>query len=169
MVQITASSKGFSLTPPVRLFHPVEARSVVFPIQSVFIDSERLQAKRALVPDTVDAMPGYLLKPEIIALLDAEKHPTYRLILDAMWNTGARISDVLPLTPRNFMDDGYDFSVNLRTLKQHPRRPTNAALQPSPNRYVPIVDHALQNRVQSFLYAGHFKKIGAFFRWHNKS
>ena len=62
-------------------------------------------------------MPSYLLKPEVLALLDADKHPTYRLILDLMWTTGARVSEVLALTPASFLDDGYDFGVILKTLK----------------------------------------------------
>ncbi len=77
-------------------------------------------AKRPTVLQTIDAMPTYLLKPEVLGLLEAEKHPTYRLILDLMWTTGARISEVLALTPSSFVDDGYDFGVILKTLKQRP-------------------------------------------------
>jgi len=145
------------------LFYPVEVASDAFPIQSVQIDWDRLIAKRPTVLKTIDAMPVYLLKPEILVLLDAEKHPTYRLILDLMWITGARISEVLALTPSSFIDDGYDFGVILKTLKQRPGRPSNSSLQRSPKRYVPIVDLLLQDRIQSFLYAGHFKKTERVF------
>lgn len=140
------------------LLQPVEETPAVFPIQSVRIDWDRLVAKRPTVLKTIDAMPVYLLKPEILGLLDAEKHPTYRLILDLMWTTGARISEVLALTPGSFIEDGYDFGVILKTLKQRPGRPSKASLQRSPKRYVPIVDLLLQDRIQSYLYAGHFKK-----------
>lgn len=143
---------------PARLFQPVEPADVSFPIQSVRIDWDRLIAKRLTVLKTIDAMPVYLLKPEVLALLDAEKHPTYRLILDLMWTTGARISEVLALTPSSFEDDGYDFGVILKTLKQRPGRPSKKALQRSPKRYVPIIDLALQDRIQSYLYAGNFRK-----------
>jgi len=148
---------------PVRLFHPAEPPDVVFPIQSVQINWDRLIAKRALVLRTIDAMPVYLLKPEIVALLDAEKHPTYRLILDLMWTTGARISEVLALTPASFIDDGYDFGVILKTLKQGPGRPTKKSLQRSPKRYVPISDHLLEDRIRSYLHTGHFKKTQRLF------
>ncbi len=141
-----------------RLFHPEEPPVAAFPIQSVRIDWDRLIAKRPTVLETIDAMPAYLLKPEVLGLLDAEKHPTYRLILDLMWTTGARISEVLALTPASFIDDGYDFGVILKTLKQRPRRPSKAALQRSPKRYLPIVDMLLQDRIQSYLYAGRFRK-----------
>ena len=105
------------------LFRCVEAPDISFPIQSVRIDWDRLIAKRPLILETVDQMPVYLLKPEVLGLLDAEKDPTYRL-------TG---------------------------------RPSKAALQRSPKRYVPIVDLLLQDRIQSYLYAGRFKKIERIF------
>lgn len=148
---------------PKRLFQPREEPLNAFPIQAVRIDWERLLAKRPTVLETIDAMPAYLLKPEVLGLLEAEKHPTYRLILDLMWTTGARISEVLALTPSSFIDDGYDFGVILKTLKQRPGRPSNAALQRSPKRYVPIVDRLLQDRIQSYLYAGNFKKTERIF------
>lgn len=156
--------KNFPVDTPFRrprppgLFTPAEPTDIAFPIQAIAIDWERLIAKRATVLETVDAMPSYLLKPEVLSLLDAEKHPTYRLILDLMWTTGARVSEVLALTPSHFIDDGYDFGVILKTLKQRPGRPRKAALQRSPRRYVPIVDHLLQDRVQSYLYAAGLRK-----------
>ena len=163
MVQNTISDSGFPQPRPQRLFHPVEAPSIAFPIQSVHIDWDRLVAKRPTVLETIDAMPVYLLKPEVLRLLDAQKHPTYRLILDLMWTTGARISEVLALTPSSFMDDSYDFGVILKTLKQRPGRPSKASLQRSPKRYVPIVDYALQDRIQSYLYAHRFPKAQRIF------
>ena len=126
-----------------RLFHPVEAPVTDFPIQQVTIDWDRLVAKRPIVLQTIDQMPVYLFKPEILTLLDAEKHPTYRLILDIMWTTGARISEVLALKPSSFIDDGYDFGVILKTLKTRAGRPTKRSLQRSPRRYVPIADYLL--------------------------
>lgn len=115
-----------------------------FAIQQVHIDWARLIAKRPLVLDTVEAMPAYLLKPEVLALLAAEPHPAYRLILDLMWSTGARISEILALTPASFVDDGYDFGVILQTLKQ--------GGAPRPKRYIPIPDTVLRDRIQSYLY-----------------
>jgi len=163
MVQNTLIDSGFPNTQPAKLFHPVEEPLIRFPIQSVRIDWDRLIAKRPTVLDTIDAMPVYLLKPEILVLLDAEKHPTRRLVLDLMWTTGARVSEILALTSTSFVDDGYDFGVILKTLKQRAGRPSKASLQRSPKRYIPIVDHLLQDRIQSFLYAGHFKKAERLF------
>ncbi|MBW2939149.1 tyrosine-type recombinase/integrase [Zhongshania aquimaris] len=158
MERIQDSRGAFPASRPKRRFTPKEPRLDTFPIQHVQIDWQRLMAKRELVLDTVDAMPTYLLKPEVLDFLDAEKHPTYRLILDLMWTAGARISEVLALTPSHFIDDGYDFMVVLRTLKQRPGRPTNVQLARSPKRAVLIVDPILQDRIQSYLYAGHFRR-----------
>ncbi len=158
MVQNQLSARGFLTTPQNRLFYPVEEPLSPFPIQSVHIDWDRLVAKRSTVLDTIDEMPAYLLKPEVLTLLDAAKHPTNRLILDLMWTTGARVSEVLALKPGSFIDDGYDFGVILQTLKQRPGRPTRKALQRSHKRYVPIVEHALQDRIQSYLYDNHFNQ-----------
>ena len=158
MVQNFLSGSTFPRPRTARLFHPVEPLEVVFPIQSVVIDWDRLISKRPLLLKTVDAMPSYLLKPEVLALLDAEKHPTYRLILDLMWSTGARVSEVLALTPSSFIDDGYDFSFTLKTLKQQSGRPSKASLQRSAKRYMPINDRILEDRIRSYLKVGHYKR-----------
>lgn len=163
MVQNILPASTFPSSRPTRLFHPVEPQDVVFPIQSVQIDWNRLIAKRALVLRTIDAMPVYLLKPEVVGMLDAEKHPTYRLILDLMWTTGARISEVLALTRASFIDDGYDFGLILKTLKQHSGRPSKASLKRSSKRYVPINDRVLEDRIRSYLHTGHFKKTQRLF------
>ena len=163
MVQNILPDGRFHSAHPVRLFQPTEQPAVEYPIQSVQIDWGRLMAKRALVLKTIDAMPPYLLKPEIMMLLDAEKHSTYRLILDLMWTTGARVSEVLALTPSSFIDDGYDFGVILKTLKQRPGRPSKTSLQRSPKRYVPINDRLLEDRIRSYLHTGHFKKTQRIF------
>lgn len=163
MVQNYFTSSIFQQPRPKHLFLPEEPSEVVFPIQSVQINWDRLMAKRSLVLKTTKAMPAYLLKPEVMMLLDAEKHPTYRLILDLMWTTGARVSEVLALTPSSFIDNRYDFGVILKTLKKRSGRPSKASLQRSPERYVPINDRLLEDRIRSYLHTGHFKKTQRIF------
>ena len=163
MVNSMQPDAHFPTHRPKRLFYPEIEPVNPFPITTVKIDWDRFRAKRKTVLETIDAMPMYLLKPEVLALLDAEKHPTYRLILDLMWTTGARISEILALTPNSFMDDGYEYGVILKTLKQRPGRPSKASLQRSPKRYIPIVDHLIQDRIQSYLYAGRFNKTERIF------
>lgn len=148
---------------PDRLFYPKHKEESAYPIRSVDIDWDRLVAKRNTILDTISDMPSYMLKPEVIALLNEEKHPTRRLILDLMWTTGAKVSEVLALTPDSFRDDGYEFGVVLKSLKQHPGRPTKASIQRSPKRYIPILDDALKDRIQSYLYVGHLRKTDRIF------
>ena len=140
------------------LFTRHEPAPVDFPIQSVSINWDRLIAKRPVVLNTTEGMLGYLLKPEVIALLAEEKDPRIALIIDLMWGTGARVSEVLALTPTSFIDDGFDFGVTLKTLNKSPGRPSKLALQRSPKRYIPIKDVELQRRIQSYLWAGRFRK-----------
>lgn len=54
-------------------------------------------------------------------------------------------------------------SVGIAILWSVPGRPSKAALRRSPKRYVPIVDRLLQGRIQSCMYARHFKKGGRIF------
>lgn len=154
----------FSEREPPQLFRPAETAQADYPIQVVQINWDRLAAKRQLVLDTVEAMPSYLIKPEVMHLLEQERHPTYRLILDLMWSTGARVSEILGLTPASFLDDGYDYGVILKTLKQRPGRPTKRTIARSAKRYVPITDVVLQNRIQRYLAAGDFRRSDRLFK-----
>ncbi|GAB2902933.1 site-specific integrase [Microbulbifer echini] len=126
-----------------QLFHPVEAPAATFPIQSEYIEWHRLVAKRPTVLNTVDAIPVCVLKPEVLHLLDAEKHPAFRLILDLIWTADARVSEVLALMPTFFVDDGYGFGIILRTREQRPGRATQALHPPSVP--IPFVIHLLLN------------------------
>lgn len=128
-----------------------------FPIGDIQIDWAHLIAKRPLVLETVEEMPVYLLKPEVMALLEAEKDPIRRLMLDILWCTGARVSELLALTPESFVYDGYDYGILLKTLKSGPGRPTKSAQKRSPKRLITIYDDALIDRIQCHLTQGHFR------------
>ncbi|MCV6622022.1 MAG: hypothetical protein OIF51_09775 [Cellvibrionaceae bacterium] len=141
----------------------MEAPSVAFPVQSAQIYRDHLEAKRSIVLETIDYMPAYLNKPEVLALLDEEKRRTYQLILNLMWITGALATQVPALKHTTLIVDEFDFGVKLKALKQRPSRPTKAALQRSPQRYIPITVHALEDRIQSYLYTGRFKKTERIF------
>lgn len=156
----SASSLPRPATPhaPTPLFARHEYPCIPFPIQYVVIDWDRLVAKRPLVFATIQAMPSYLPKSEILALLAAETDPRYRLILDLMWTTGARVSEVPALTPSSFIDDCYDCGVLFKSLKQNSGRTSKWALDQLPKRFVPIADMRLKKRVQSYLWASQFKR-----------
>ena len=135
---------------------------VTFPVQAHEIDYEKLISRRPIVMEKVEAMPSYLLKPEILKLLNKEKNQTYRLIYDLMWSTGARISEVLALTPASFDKERHGLNVNLHTLRSHPGRPKKNQLRIS-ERSVQICDLALIDRIKCYKNSGHFKQKDRFF------
>lgn len=139
------------------LFQPAPADQLPPRLQRVQINWDRAMAKRPQVLATVDEMPMYLLKPEVNRLLDLCSDPTDRLIIDLMWSTGARISEVLALNKERFIYDGYDFQILMSTLKQ-PGRPKHTALTRSPKRLIPIWDPVLRNRIEQYLMVHSFKK-----------
>jgi site-specific recombinase XerD len=148
---------------PGGLFQAKKPSVHQFPIQHIAIDWDRLMAKRPTVLASVEEMPSYLLKPEVIRLLSMTTDPEDRLILDLMWSTGARISEVLALTKASFVFDGYDFQVKLSTLKRK-GRPKKNALMRSPMRFIPIWDPILQSRIQEYLFVNRLKQGERLFK-----
>jgi hypothetical protein len=70
-------------------------------------------------------MPRYLLAPKVSVLLSRMTDLRKRLFIDALWNTGGRLNEILPLAREDFMlDDPLTSAplsspfVELRTLKQ---------------------------------------------------
>ena len=136
---------------------------VTFPVQAHEIDYEKLISRRPIVLEKVEAMPSYLLKPEILKLLNKEKNQTYRLIYDLMWSTGARISEVLALTPACFSKERYGLNIYLHTLRSHPGRPKKNHLMRIPERSVQICDATLIDRINCYKSSGHFRQKDRLF------
>ena len=70
-------------------------------------------------------MPRYLLAPEVAGLLSRVPDLRKRLFIDALWSTGGRLNEILPLTREDFtLDDPLTDAplsspfVALRKLKQ---------------------------------------------------
>jgi len=158
MVQKILSYGMFSKSCPERLFYTQEHPDICFPNYPNYTIIENLISHRAIVLINIKTMPPYLFKSEVIRLLEVEKHPTYRLIIDIIWSTGALVSEVLALTPMSFIEENNRFEVTLKTLNQRPGRPSKASLNRISKRKVPIHDSILQDRILSYLEAGHFKK-----------
>jgi site-specific recombinase XerD len=157
MENFTPLRNVFSPHAPEKLFQERLVVTNEFPIKSIQIDWDRLIAKRPQVLEQINEMPAYLLKPELVKLLNYEHNPQQRLILDLMWTAGGRVSEILALTPASFSNDGYEVSVRLKTLKQGVGRPSKRALARSKVRYVPIKDPILLDRLRTHLRAGHFR------------
>lgn len=90
-----------------------------------YFDYESAVALRNLAAAYGTDMPRYLLAPEVAVLLAKVTDLRRRLFIDALWNTGGRLNEILPLTREDFvLDDpatgaplASPFAV-LRTLKQ---------------------------------------------------
>lgn len=61
-------------------------------------------------------LPKYLTRDEVRALLDACTPPRNRLMIEVMWQTGVRVSEMLSLTPDSI--DWHAQVLRVRTLKR---------------------------------------------------
>lgn len=99
-------------------------------------------------------VPRYLLAPEISVLLSYLPDLRQRVLIETLWNTGARINEALALTPSDFFFNADMPFVRLRTLKQRaPRtrgRPTKEEQQEVPFRAVPLPDEDYVRRLQEY-------------------
>lgn len=101
-------------------------------------------------------VPRYLLAPEIAVLLDYLPDLRQRMLIETLWNTGARINEALALTPGDVFFNGDLPFVRLRTLKQRAprprRRPTKEEQQrrEAPFRAVPLPDAGYVRRLQGY-------------------
>lgn len=99
-------------------------------------------------------VPRYLLAPEISVLLSYLPDLRQRVLIETLWNTGARINEALALTPSDFFFNADMPFVRLRTLKQRaPRtrgRPTKEEQLEVPFRAVPLPDEDYVRRLQEY-------------------
>ncbi len=127
------------------------SRSAISRIATPRIDFELALAVRQLASRQA-GKPKYLLEPEITVLLaqgftDLRK----RMFFDLLWNTGARLSEALALTPED-VHTGERWPsrpfVSLMTLKQQgkPGRPPKDTL-----RDVPLFDEGFTLRLRDHL------------------
>lgn len=99
-------------------------------------------------------LPRYLLAPEIRALAQLPINAHHRMLLLLLFNTGARINELLDLTPdrvKTFVNGDTVFTtVTLRTLKQQRRKGSGNA--PKENfRVVVLYDKAFATELNSYL------------------
>lgn len=66
-------------------------------------------------------LPKYLLKTEIIALSNCAQNEHQRMLLLTLFNTGARINELLAVTPNDIFTVGQRTLIKVKTLKQQKR------------------------------------------------
>lgn len=93
----------------------------------------------------------YLLAPEVGQLLDYLPDQRQRLLIETLWNTGARINEALALTPADFMLDTGRAFVVLKTLKQRQRGKGRPRKDEALKRAVPLSDVAYVQRLREYM------------------
>ncbi|CND13390.1 putative resolvase/recombinase [Yersinia intermedia] len=98
--------------------------------------------------------PAYLLAPEVAVLLGYFADLHQRLLMETLWNTGARINEALPITPADIELGGGRPFIVLRTLKQRrrkPGRPTKVEQVQGFDRAIPLSDQTYTLRLREYL------------------
>lgn len=95
-------------------------------------------------------MPKYLLAPEVTVLLSYLPDLRQRTFIELLWNTGARVTEAMPLRPMDFCLDSDQPFVVLRTLKQQQRGRGRPRKDESLHRVVPLLDQAFVRRLHEY-------------------
>lgn len=95
--------------------------------------------------------PAYLLAYEVAAVQHYLPDLNQRFLIDTLWHTGGRISEVLSLTPDDFMLVPPRCLVALRTAKQRQRGRGRPRKDVPLKRLVPILDDSYLDRLDVFL------------------
>lgn len=106
-----------------------------------------LRGMALLQPD----LPKYLLAPEVAVLLSCFDDERQRMLFAFLWNTGARITEALMVTPENLQLDGPRPFVRLRTLKQRSRGRGRPARDEKIARVVPLLDATFTRELRRYL------------------
>lgn len=106
-----------------------------------------LRGMALLQPD----LPKYLLAPEVAVLLSCFDDERQRMLFAFLWNTGARITEALMVTPEDLQLDGPRPFVRLRTLKQRSRGRGRPAKDEKVARVVPLLDSGFVRDLHRYL------------------
>ncbi len=101
-------------------------------------------------------IPAYLLLPEVHQIIHSARRDNLVLMLDTLWHTGARISELLALTPGHFTLDGMQPYVSIQTLKTRGRpRKGQHGVKP---RMVPLSDERYLTQLDRYLVSNPLRK-----------
>lgn len=128
------------------------SRSVVSAERPAFayFDYELALSLRAAALQAGLDVPVYLLAPEINQLLHYLPDLQQQMLFATLWNTGARLNEVLALTPASLTLSGQLPFVVLRTLKQRQRKGRPRNDEPV-NRVVPLTDPPYIRKMTEFM------------------
>ena len=103
-----------------------------------------------------DRLPSYVTREQARAIINAAATTTHRLLLEALWQSGGRVTEVLRLRPCD-LDPGAPV-LRLVNLKQRPRRGGHL-----PRKAV-IVSPDLVAALRALTNDAHIAHTGYFFR-----
>ncbi|EOV4132521.1 tyrosine-type recombinase/integrase [Yersinia enterocolitica] len=98
-----------------------------------------------------DHLPKYLLAPEVAVLLHYLPDERQRMLFATLWNTGARITEALTLTPEDLQLEEARPCVRLRTLKQRQRGRGRPTADEKIARIVPLLDASYVEQLKRYL------------------
>lgn len=148
------SSEGYVMADPFSLMRVINQSPTTATATNTLPQAhlERARQLRSLALAAQLDCPKYLLAPEITELLQYLPDLHQRTLVDTLWNTGARIHEVLSLTKGDFYLDEQTPFVVLKTLKQR----NQAALVGSEKRSnmtkraVPLFDTSYVQLMKSY-------------------
>ena len=112
--------------------------------------------------------PKYLLAPEIRELANLPINQHHKMLLLLLFNTGARVSEVLCLTPNDIIRHNSKTVIKIRTLKQQRTlkqgRPKDGLI-----RLITLYDHHFADMLQSYIVTHCSNKKLPIFRTQQKS
>ncbi len=109
-----------------------------------------------------DELPKYLLLPEIQRLLSVTLNDRHRLLMDFMWQCGARITEALKVRPKDLeLDTPLNSFVSLETSKR-PTKRTKKVSQ-AKRRAVPLVDEKLLLDLKRYIESHRIKRLSPLF------
>ena len=89
-----------------------------------------------------ESLPPYLLLPEVEQLLNVTKNDVHHFLINTLFHTGGRISEVLALTQGRFLiGDRPNPLIALPTIKRRGRPSKTQANKPK-TRIIPVMDGA---------------------------
>ncbi|WP_255211575.1 tyrosine-type recombinase/integrase [Serratia ficaria] len=115
-----------------------------------YFDYDAALALRAAAQQAGLDVPPYLLVPEVGQLLHYLPDLNQQMLFATLWNTGARLNELLALTPDNFLLTGQLPFVILRTLKQRQRRGRPRKGEPA-KRAVTLFDQPYVRKMTEYL------------------
>ena len=157
----------YTMSDLVTVSGPLSGADPAPPVRRIQIEWEYLIERRPIVLAHAQELPPYLLLPEVHRFLDTVLNEKYRLLCDLMWHTGARISEALKVTPRDFyLDNRFNSFVSLLTLKQGvtgKKKKTKSKKAKPPRRMVPLTDEDFMLRIKQYIHTQKIKRDDLLF------